>query len=150
MRLKQNLSRSRTGTGVKIDIYLTGKKTDSDSIREIFVEECAPAVFESLKSYNGIVFRLGKHLDRLFESAKTIGLALPKSRKQINDEARNCAQKYKDGNYFLRLAVDGRNSYVTVLRRMRPARIYTQGVALRTAVTRRCLAKSAPSGVKTN
>jgi len=36
-------------------------------------------VFEGIRAYNGRVFRLDEHIDRLFDSAKTIDLAVPVS-----------------------------------------------------------------------
>jgi branched-chain amino acid aminotransferase len=41
-------------------------------------------VFEGLRSYGGRVFRLDKHLDRLWNSAKAILLSIPYSREEIS------------------------------------------------------------------
>lgn len=40
-------------------------------------------VFEGIRSYNRLVFKLKEHIDRLFESAHTIMLEIPLSRKQM-------------------------------------------------------------------
>ena len=40
-------------------------------------------VFEGIRSYNRLVFKLKEHIDRLFESAHTIMLAIPLSKDQI-------------------------------------------------------------------
>jgi branched-chain amino acid aminotransferase len=40
-------------------------------------------VFEGIRAYNGRVFRLKEHLDRLFDSAKAIALTVPHSRGEI-------------------------------------------------------------------
>ena len=74
-----------------VEIYVNGKRADSDVLLDLPSSDYSPAVFESLKSYKGVVFRMEKHLDRLFESAKTIGLELPKSRVRLGKEARTCA-----------------------------------------------------------
>lgn len=40
-------------------------------------------VFEGIRSYNGKVFRLGEHLDRLWDSAKAIWLQIPISKEDM-------------------------------------------------------------------
>ena len=40
-------------------------------------------VFEGIRSYHGLVFRLDQHLDRLFESAHTLMLNIPLTKKEI-------------------------------------------------------------------
>jgi len=37
-------------------------------------------VFEGIRAYNGRIFRLDEHVERLFESAKAIHLAIPRRR----------------------------------------------------------------------
>jgi branched-chain amino acid aminotransferase len=62
-------------------------------------------VFEGMRSYGGKVFRLKEHLDRLWNSAKTIWLDIPMSRddmaKAVNDTL--AANQIKDG--YIRLVV---------------------------------------------
>ncbi|HVP94074.1 MAG TPA: branched-chain-amino-acid transaminase [Methanoregulaceae archaeon] len=40
-------------------------------------------VFEGIRAYNGRIFRLDEHIDRLFDSAKTIDLAVPVSKEEM-------------------------------------------------------------------
>ncbi|MFH1645752.1 MAG: branched-chain-amino-acid transaminase [Candidatus Omnitrophota bacterium] len=40
-------------------------------------------VFEGIRSYDGLVFCLNEHIDRLYESAKTIMLHIPMSKEQM-------------------------------------------------------------------
>lgn len=40
-------------------------------------------VFEGIRSYNCLVFKLKEHLDRLFESAHTITLEIPQTREEL-------------------------------------------------------------------
>jgi len=42
-------------------------------------------VFEGIKAYNGYVFKLDEHVDRLFDSAKAIGLEIPMSKEEMTD-----------------------------------------------------------------
>ena len=40
-------------------------------------------IFEGIRCYNGRVFKLAEHVDRLFESAKTLRLEIPLSRAEV-------------------------------------------------------------------
>ncbi|HVL48780.1 MAG TPA: branched-chain-amino-acid transaminase [Candidatus Thermoplasmatota archaeon] len=42
-------------------------------------------VFEGIRAYNGRVFRLTEHVDRLFESAKAIALTIPYTKEQFTE-----------------------------------------------------------------
>ena len=42
-------------------------------------------VFEGIRAYNGRVFKLDRHLDRLYASAKAIDLTIPASREEMQE-----------------------------------------------------------------
>jgi len=42
-------------------------------------------IFEGIRAYQGGVFKLNVHLERLFESAKAIGMTLPYSLKELSE-----------------------------------------------------------------
>ncbi len=42
-------------------------------------------VFEGIRAYNGRVFRLDEHLDRLYDSAKAIDLKIPLSKEEMKE-----------------------------------------------------------------
>lgn len=42
-------------------------------------------IFETLRSYNGTVFRIDSHIDRLFGSAEMIRLAIPKGKDELRE-----------------------------------------------------------------
>lgn len=42
-------------------------------------------LFETMRSYNGVVFALADHLDRLFSSAKNLSIDFPYDRKDLTD-----------------------------------------------------------------
>ncbi|MBI1729141.1 branched-chain-amino-acid transaminase [Candidatus Acetothermia bacterium] len=42
-------------------------------------------IFEGIRAYNGYVFKLGQHLDRLYDSAQAIRLAMPLSKVEMED-----------------------------------------------------------------
>ena len=62
-------------------------------------------IFEGIRLYNGCVFKLEEHLERLEYSAKAIMLEMPWSRKEISNAVRETcsANGLKDG--YIRLVV---------------------------------------------
>lgn len=42
-------------------------------------------VFEGIRAYNGLVFRLKEHVDRLFDSAKAIAMEIPLTKEQMTE-----------------------------------------------------------------
>jgi branched-chain amino acid aminotransferase len=50
-------------------------------------------VFEGIRAYNGRVFRLDEHLDRLYDSAKTIDLAIPIAKAEMADAIREVLRR---------------------------------------------------------
>ncbi|MBW6470269.1 MAG: branched-chain-amino-acid transaminase [Methanosarcinaceae archaeon] len=42
-------------------------------------------VFEGIRAYNGRVFKLDEHIDRLYDSAKAIALKIPMSKEEMKD-----------------------------------------------------------------
>ncbi len=50
-------------------------------------------VFEGIRAYNGRVFRLDEHLDRLYDSAKTIDLAVPIAKTEMADAIREMLRR---------------------------------------------------------
>ena len=131
-------------------IFVNGKKAGQDRVLEASFSEENVFAFESLRSYGGVIFRLEEHLDRLFETAKTVGLELTKTREELAKELRNSIDQAGVGDSFLRLMVDGQDSFIFLLERKRPDVIYKQGVDLKTAVTRRHFPKAESPEAKAN
>tara|TARA_B100000941_G_scaffold20251_1_gene12127 strand:+ start:6292 stop:7179 length:888 start_codon:yes stop_codon:yes gene_type:complete len=59
----------------------------------------ASCVFEGERVYDGEIFKLEEHTERLFYSAKRMGIDVPYSQKEINDACKNIVniQKVKNG-----------------------------------------------------
>ena len=59
----------------------------------------ASSVFEGERVYDGEIFKLEEHTERLFYSAKRMGIKVPYSQKEINDACKNVVniQKVKNG-----------------------------------------------------
>jgi branched-chain amino acid aminotransferase len=62
-------------------------------------------IFEGIRAYDGCVFKLKEHLDRLFESAHTIMLKIPMTKKQIETATINTLKVNKLKDAYIRLVV---------------------------------------------
>ncbi len=62
----------------------------------------ASCVFEGERVYDGEIFRLEEHTERLFYSAKRMGIKVPYSQKQINDACKNIVNVQKVLNGYVR------------------------------------------------
>lgn len=62
-------------------------------------------VFEGIRSYSRLVFKLKEHIDRLYESAKTICLDIPLTKEQLIKAACETLRVNKLENAYIRLVV---------------------------------------------
>ncbi len=62
-------------------------------------------VFEGIRFYHGIPFRLDAHLQRLEDSARAIALALPMPLSEIADAVRQTAAAFHEPDGYIRLVV---------------------------------------------
>jgi branched-chain amino acid aminotransferase len=69
-------------------IYIDGKYVADNQARISVFDHgflYGDGVFEGIRAYNGKVFRLKEHLDRLYDSAKTIDLKPPLSKEEMTE-----------------------------------------------------------------
>jgi branched-chain amino acid aminotransferase len=69
-----------------LKVYVDGKLYDKEDATISVYDHgllYGDGVFEGIRSYGGVVFRLGQHLDRLWDSAKAILLDIPTSKDQM-------------------------------------------------------------------
>ncbi len=62
-------------------------------------------VFEGIRSYNGLIFKLGEHLDRLFESAHTLKLEIPLSKERLEKAVVETLRANKLKDAYIRVVV---------------------------------------------
>ena len=62
-------------------------------------------VFEGIRAYNGRVFKLKEHVERLFFSAKAILLKIPMSQKAVADAVRETCKRNGIRDGYVRLVV---------------------------------------------
>lgn len=67
-------------------VYINGKFYEKNEAKISVFDHgllYGDGVFEGIRSYNRLVFKLEEHIERLFESAKTIMLDIPLNREQL-------------------------------------------------------------------
>jgi branched-chain amino acid aminotransferase len=101
-------NQSAPQASMPLKVYINGQLLDKENAKISVYDHgllYGDGVFEGMRSYGGKVFRLKQHLDRLWNSAKTIWLEIPISRdemaKAVNDTL--AANQIKDG--YIRLVV---------------------------------------------
>jgi branched-chain amino acid aminotransferase len=62
-------------------------------------------VFEGIRAYNGVVFKLNEHIERLFHSALSIMLHMPLTKEQMTQAVLGTLRKNKMKDAYIRLVV---------------------------------------------
>lgn len=89
-------------------VYLNGQFVPLEEARVSILDRgfCyGDGLFETLRAYGGKVFKLGWHLDRLEESAKSIYLELPESKESLTAIIHETINKNNLTNAVIRLTV---------------------------------------------
>src|SRR5216117_3379222 len=93
---------------LELSVYVDGKLYPQSEARISVFDHgllYGDGVFEGIRAYNGRVFKLDEHIDRLFDSAKAIMLKIPLSKKHLmKSVSRTCwLNRVRDG--YIRLVV---------------------------------------------
>src|SRR5664280_255206 len=89
-------------------IYIDGKFYDErDAKISVFDHGLlyGDGIFEGIRAYHGLVFRLKEHIDRLFCSAKSIVLKVPRSRAALTEAVLESCRKNKIQDGYIRLVI---------------------------------------------
>ena len=89
-------------------VYLNGKFVDSRSARVSVFDHgllYGDGVFEGIRSYHGLIFKLREHIERLFESAHTIMLTIPMTKEALIEVVKQSLRVNQLRNAYLRLVV---------------------------------------------
>ncbi len=62
-------------------------------------------VFEGIRVYDGVVFRLREHIERLYESARTLALEIPMSREEMIEATLRTVAANQRRDAYIRLVV---------------------------------------------
>src|SRR6266850_4792113 len=89
-------------------VYINGKFYDTPDAKISVYDHgllYGDGVFEGIRVYDGKVFRLKEHVDRLFESAKAIKLEIPLSREQMAKAIQDTVKVNNKTNGYIRPVV---------------------------------------------
>jgi branched-chain amino acid aminotransferase len=91
-----------------LKVYINGQLYDKEDAKISVYDHgllYGDGVFEGIRSYGGKVFRMGAHLDRLWDSAKAIWLSVPMTKEELarGIEATLAVNGIKDG--YIRVVV---------------------------------------------
>ncbi|MFA5411531.1 MAG: branched-chain-amino-acid transaminase [Candidatus Omnitrophota bacterium] len=89
-------------------IYINGKFYDKENAKISVFDHgllYGDGVFEGIRSYSCLVFKLKEHIDRLFESAQSIMLDIPLSREQLIKAVVSTLKENKLKDAYIRLVV---------------------------------------------
>lgn len=147
-------------------IWLDGNLVDKEEAKISVFDHgllYGDGVFEGIRAYNGRVFRLREHLDRLFSSAHVIMLDIGMKKKDVENAVIETLRANKLKDAYIRLVVtrgtgdlglDPRKcpkSTVFIIAdkiKLYPEEVYTEGLELITAATRRTIPDSLSPCVK--
>lgn len=147
-------------------IYLNGKMVEKENAKVSVFDHgllYGDGVFEGIRSYNGLVFKLNEHIDRLYESAHTIMLRIPLTKEKMAQAviATLKANKLKDA--YIRLVVtrgpgdlglDPRKCNTPTIFiiadkiTLYPERFYKDGLKIITVPTQRNIPEALNPGIK--
>lgn len=89
-------------------IYLDGKFVPSEqAMISVFDHGLlyGDGIFEGIRVYDGVVFQLDAHLDRLYDCAKMIWLNIPLRKREMKDAILETLQRNELKNAYIRLVV---------------------------------------------
>ena len=147
-------------------IYLNDKLVDqSEATVSVFDHGLlyGDGIFEGIRLYDGCVFKLDEHLERLEYSAKAIMLKMPWSRQQIADAVcETCRANGLTDGYIRLVVTRGVGSLGLSIKncdqpqliiiadkiQLYPQEFYEQGLKIITVPTRRCNPAALPPTVK--
>ena len=89
-------------------IYLNGKFVEQRQATVSVFDHgllYGDGVFEGIRAYDGLIFKLREHVDRLFESAHTIMLKMPMSKTALIDVVKHSVRVNRLRDAYIRLVV---------------------------------------------
>ena len=91
-----------------MQIYLNGKIVPKEEAKVSVFDHgflYGDGVFEGIRVYEGNVFRLKEHIDRLYESANSIALTIPLSPEEMTQATLDTIAANGKRNAYIRLVV---------------------------------------------
>lgn len=134
-------------------IYISGKLYDKADAKISVYDHgllYGDGVFEGIRVYDGKVFRLAQHVDRLYDSARAIYLEIPLTRAQMAEAITSTVQANAKKDGYIRAVVTRGAGYLGLDPRkttdpqviiivddisLYPAELYDNGMEIMTAAT---------------
>ncbi|HET6277228.1 MAG TPA: branched-chain-amino-acid transaminase [Candidatus Polarisedimenticolia bacterium] len=138
-----------------MQIYLNGKLVPQEEARVSVFDHgflYGDGVFEGIRVYDGNLFRMKEHIDRLYESAKSIALKIPLTPDEMTRSTAATVAANAKRDAYIRLVVSrgpgdlgidpakcARPTVVIIVTSITlyPAELYEKGIALATTSVRR-------------
>jgi branched-chain amino acid aminotransferase len=138
---------------MSVKVYINGKLFDKADAKISVYDHCVlygDGVFEGIRIYDGKIFRLREHVDRLFESARHIKLEIPLTREQMVEAISGTVRANNKVNGYIRPIVTRGAGYLGLDPRkttdpqviiivddisLYPAEVYESGMKLATVST---------------
>tara|TARA_A100001015_G_scaffold165121_1_gene183584 strand:+ start:1781 stop:2695 length:915 start_codon:yes stop_codon:yes gene_type:complete len=151
---------------LSMKIYLNGDLVEKEKAMVSVFDHgllYGDGVFEGIRLYDGCVFKLDEHLERLEYSAKAILLELPMDRQQLADAVCSTCRANNLSNGYVRLVVTrgvghlgltpdgcGPPSVIIIADNIQlyPEELYENGLKIISVPTRRINASALPPAVK--
>ena len=89
-------------------VYINGKLFDKSEAKISVYDHgllYGDGVFEGIRVYSAKVFRLRQHIDRLYDSARSIHLEIPMSREQMTEAVLTTVKANKKHDGYIRLVI---------------------------------------------
>jgi branched-chain amino acid aminotransferase len=102
------MDRLRTQETAAMKVWMNGKLADKRAAKVSAWDHgllYGDGVFEGIRAYNGRVFHAQAHIDRLFDSAKAIRLAIPYTKQELTDAMDDTLHANGQKDAYIRLVV---------------------------------------------
>ena len=147
-------------------VFIDGKFVDEKNAKISVFDHgllYGDGVFEGIRAYNGRVFKLKEHVDRLYYSAKAILLKIPMSRQAIAKAVLDTCRRNKIRDGYIRLVVTRgvgtlgldpdrckKGSVIVIAGKIQlyPKELYEKGMPLITVATTRNFANAINPAIK--
>ncbi len=93
---------------MSIKIYIDGKFFPKEDAKVSVFDHgllYGDGVFEGIRTYDGLIFKLKEHIDRLYQSAHTIMLSIPMSKNEMINAVKRTLRENKLRDAYIRLIV---------------------------------------------
>lgn len=93
---------------MSLKIYIDGKFLPKENAKISVFDHgllYGDGVFEGIRTYDGLIFKLKEHIDRLYQSAHTIMLGIPMSKDELVEAIKRTLRENKLRDAYIRLLV---------------------------------------------